>query len=212
MCLFIDICYRKLRFQRHGYQPHKSSFHCLTKHINAEETWLHEITLSLCVSYSYLTRVILFRLSGETESNNYLSFTNTLSTMSSPSPHKNPSHFLCYSASSSYPPTCCVISISMDLPPKISLCLLLICFETSTKTNHVSYTHRSNKVYILLNQWFSSVSSGCTAIRACMNSAKLPCMCKNSIRCSVFFYFFVHITNRERLEISLNRRSYTQLY
>lgn len=81
--------------------------------------WLLEITLSLCVSYSYLTRVILFGLSGETESNNYMSFTKSLSTTSSPSPRKNPSHFLCYSASSSYLPPAVLLPSQWILLPKL---------------------------------------------------------------------------------------------
>jgi len=131
-----------------------------------------KFTLSVCVSYSYLTPVILFRLSGETESNNYLSFTKSLSVMSSPSQRKKPSRFLCYSASSSYLPPAVLLPSQWIFLPKLLYACSLSPFEASTKTNHVSYAHRSNKVNILLNHWFSSASSRCTTVRACMNSAK----------------------------------------
>lgn len=154
--------------------------------------------MSLCVSYSYLTRVILFRLSGDTESNNYLSLTKSLSAMSSPSPLENPSHFLCYSASSSYLPPAVLLPSQWIFLPKLLYAFSLSRFEASTETNHMSYTRRSNKLNILLDQWFSSASSGCTTVRACMNSAKFPYMFKKSIRCSAFCYFIARNTATER--------------
>jgi len=159
--------------------------------------WLREFTLSLCVGYYYLPRVILFRLSGETESNNYLSFTKSLSAMSSLSPRKNPSYFLCYSASSSYLLPAVLLPSQWIFIPKLLYACSLSPFEAPTKTNHVSYTHRSNKVNILLNSWFSNDSSGCTAVRTCMNSAKFPCMCKNSTRFPAFCYFIARSTATE---------------
>jgi hypothetical protein len=95
----------------------------------------------------------LFRLSGETESNNYLSLTKSLSAMSSPSLRKNPSRFLCYSASSSYLPPAVLLPSQWIFLPKLLYAFSLSRFEASTETNHMSYTQRSNRLNILLNQW-----------------------------------------------------------
>jgi hypothetical protein len=138
----------------------------------------------VCVSYTYLTRVILFRLSGETESSNCLSLTKSLSAMSSLIPHKNPSHFLCYGVSSSYLPPAVLLPSQWIFLPKLLYDCSLSRSEASTQTNHVSlsHTHRSNKVNILLNRWFAN----CFVWLHCSPSIHEFCrisVCKN---CTLF--------------------------
>jgi hypothetical protein len=54
--------------------------------------------------------------------------------------HPVTSHLLCY------------FHLNGSSSPKLLYACSLSPFEASTKTNHVSYIHRSNKVNILLNQ------------------------------------------------------------
>lgn len=123
--------------------------------------------ISRCVYFSYVMHVILFSLTGERESNNYWSCATSLSAVSSASLRKKP---ISFSFVTMLHPVRSHLLCSFHLIGASSqnffMPLAYLVCKVSTETNHVSYTQRSNKLNILLNQWFSLFSPGCTAIRA----------------------------------------------